>query len=346
LIGISGNKINSFFLPDNLYDSTIVFIKTLIMKKSILLLALPTFLVIYSCNKPEVVPPPTPDGAALDNFFESNLSSKIQTFTVDASTGGYVNGAAGTTIQIYPNTLLDASNNLVTGNVTVELIEIFDRATMMMTNKPTVGVMSGGDHSVLISGGEYFLSIKQNGAALHTDSYVEVHIPTSLTGGTDTGMQLFRGAIVEEELLWEFENDSIEIVADSMFLGGSYSILDGEWGWANVDRFYSDPNPKTTLLVELPEGYDMTNSEVFLTYDGEPTALAKLDAMTTEGYFSEHYGQIPIGLHVHVIAVTIIDDVLHYSIKAVTIAAGGIITITELAPTTQADLAVLINGLP
>lgn len=316
------------------------------MKKTILLLALPTFLTIYSCNKPEVIPPPTPDGAALDDFFESNLNSKTQSFTVNATTGGTVNGNMGTNIIIDPNTLLDASNNIVDGNVTVQLIEIFDRATMVMTNKPTVGVTTGGDHSMLVSGGEYYLSIEQNGAPLHTNSYVTVYVPTSMTGGTDTGMQLFRGAIENEELLWEFENDSIEVVADSAFTIEWYGILDGEWGWTNVDRFYSNPSPKTTLLVELPEGYDATNSEVYLTFDGEPTSLAKLDTYTTDGYFSEHYGQIPIGLHVHVIAVTIIDDVLHYSIKAVTIAAGGTITITELAPTTQAELAVLINGLP
>lgn len=316
------------------------------MKNTILLLALPTFLTIYSCNKPEVIPPHTPDGLALDNFFESNLYSRIQTFTIDASTGGTLTGDGGTVITIYGNTLLDASNNLVTGIVNVELIEIFDRATMVMTNKPTVGVTTGGDHAMLISGGEYFLSIEQNGNPLHTDSCVSVNIPTSNTGGTDTGMQLFRGVIENEELLWEFDNDSIEIVGDSIILVDYYSILDGEWGWANVDRFYNDPNPKTTLLVELPEGYDLTNSEVFITYDGEPTALAKLDSYTTDGYFSEHYGQIPIGLHVHVIAVTIIDDVLHYSIKAATISAGGIIKITELVPTTQSELATLINDLP
>jgi hypothetical protein len=44
--------------------------------------------------------------------------------------------------------------------------------------------------------------------------------------------------------------------------------------------------------VGAPEGYDNTNSAIYLSYDGEGTnALAKLDTFTAAGLFSEHYGQ-------------------------------------------------------
>lgn len=315
------------------------------MKTKSLLIATAVLLLTYSCNKPEVIPPPTPDGSALTNLFTSNRNGAVQTYTVNATTGDVITGTHGTTVEIYPNTLLDASNNLVSGNVTVELIEIFDRASMLFNNKPTIGIQPGGEPTLLLSGGEYYLNIKQNGNQLHTNSYVLVNVPANLTGGMDPNMELFRmgGDVNTGEDLWELDVADTAMVVDTTG-SGSYGIMDGEWGWTNVDRFWSDPNPKTTLLVEMPEGYDLSNCEIYLVYDDMPNCLARLDAFTPEGYFSEHYGQIPIGLHVHVVAVAIIDDELHHAIKDVTIADGQIVTISELTPTTQGELTTTINN--
>lgn len=320
------------------------------MKTRVIIPALSAFLLM-ACNKPEVIPPPTPDGDALNNFFSNNLDSRMQTFSANASTGATIIGSGGIKITIYPNTLTDANGNLISGNVLVELIEIYDRSTMLLTNKPTIGVLPGGDHAMLVSGGEYYLKISQNGTAVQSNGGVVVNVPTDNTGGIDNAMALFRGGelIDNNDLVWtEDVDDSVNVVDDST--GGtfynSYEILEGEWGWTNVDRFWSDPNPKTTLLVDMPDGFDHTNCEVFIAYEGEPNALARLDVVTEAGYFSEHYGQIPIGMNIHVIAVTVIDDNLHYAIKSETIVDGNIISISSLTETTQSELTSLINDLP
>jgi hypothetical protein len=315
------------------------------MKKLTFLFPAAFVAVMVSCTKPEVVPPPTPNGQDLSNLFASNRDGNTQSFSLNASTGGSVTGAKGTVIEIYPNTLLDASNNVVSGNVTIELIEVYDRAAMLFNNKPTMGIAPGGEPGLLVSGGAYYLNITQNGNQLHTNSYVMVKVPDDLTGGFDTNMELFRmgGGLNTNETLWELEDADTAIVADSTG-GGCYGILDGEWGWTNVDRFYSDPNPKTQLLVEMPEGFVQNNCEVYVVYDDMPNCLARLDVMTEDGYFSEHYGQIPIGLHLHIVAVAMIDDELNHAIKEVTITEGSIETITELTPTTQSALATAINN--
>jgi hypothetical protein len=67
--------------------------------------------------------------------------------------------------------------------------------------------------------------------------------------------------------------------------------------------------------VGAPEGYDNTNSAIYLSYDGEGTnALAKLDTFTA-GLFSEHYGQ-PLGLACHIIFVTEENGQWKYAIRS------------------------------
>ena len=304
-------------------------------------------LTLVACKKDEDQPQ-VGNGTQLSNFFSSNVNNGKQFFTLNASTGGSVFGSKGTKVYLAPNSLFTIGGSPVTGNVQIELIEIYDRAAMLMMNKPTMGELPNGDRSTLISGGEYYLKITQNGQEVYAPGGVYVSMPTDNTGGVDLNMSLFDLAIETNDQWWDLVADSVAIGQDSMQGGWatSYEILDGQWGWTNVDRFYDDPRPKTIIKAQLPDGYDNTNCEVYLTFDGEETALASLDIYTTDGYFSEHYGLIPIGLEVHFIAVTMIDNQLHYAIQGATITNGHIEQITSFTPITQAELATLINALP
>lgn len=314
------------------------------MKRLTILTAITcTTLLITSCNKGKIQ---GGNGEKLKSFFSDNVTSNTQHFTINANTGGTFVGEKGTRVTISPNSLFDASGQIVTGTVNIELIEIYDRASMLMMNKPTMGQLPDGKKSVLISGGEYYLKISQNGVELNSTG-VDVTMPTGNTGGPDFNMSLFDGTIENNDLTWNLLEDTVNVDQDTTAeFGSSYEILDGSWGWTNVDRFYSDPRPKTTLKLKVPDGFDNTNCEVYLTYDGEPTALASLDTYTSDGYFSEHYGQIPIGLEVHFIAVTMINDELNYAVLGATITDGYIGYINSFSPISQANLATMINNLP
>ncbi len=309
-------------------------------------------LMVTACKKdkdPETTTGATPNGAQLTSFFSGNVDNNTQHFTVNAATGGMITGVHGTKVYIYSGYLQDGSGNPIVGNVDVELIEVYDRASMVMLNKPTVGILQNGDKSTLISKGEYYLKITQNGNPVNANGGVFVTVPANNISGPNNGMSLFDGVIDNQgNLAWELVQDSVDIIQDTLQGGGtvSYSILEGQWGWTNVDRFYNDPRPKTVLKAKLPAGYDNTNCEVYLSYDGEPGALASLDTYTSDGYFSEHYGLIPIGLEVHFIAVAMIDGQLHYAIQDATISDGHIEYINTFTPISQASLAALINALP
>lgn len=282
---------------------------------------------------------------------QAALDKITQEFTITAENGATtLTSEKGVKITINGN-CLTKNGNTVTGEVKIEYVELFDKGNMLVTNKPTMGIMPDGNRNLLISGGEFFIKATQDGVALETACNITLQVPTALTGGVDNTMTLWNGIIDDEgNLAWK----DAERADGTNGKGGveagqnSYYVSFGNFGWTNVDRFYSDPRPKTTILAGAPEGYDNTNSAIYLSYDGEGTnALAKLDTYTAAGLFSEHYGQIPVGLECHVIFVTEENGNWRYAIKGVTVQANDVYTFT-MAETTvgsEAQLIAAINAI-
>ena len=297
----------------------------------------------------------TVDRATADEFNtikDAALEGITQNFKFNAE-DGWINLTSenGVSIGINGNSLT-LNGNPVTGEVDLEFVEIFNKGTMLVTNKPTMGIIPNGDQAMLITGGEFFINATQNGANLELGSNIELVIPANLTGGVDNDMILWEGNIDENgDLAWdELDRENPKDADAGLFVEGEvYYAYFGSFGWTNVDRFYNDPREKTTILVAVPEGYNNTNSAVYLSYDGEGNSLAKLDTYdASTKLFSEHYGQIPIGLECHVIFTTEESGNWKYAIQAATITENGIITITEsqTAVVTEAQMVAAIEALP
>ena len=320
--------------------------------KHILGTLLLTALVFTSCTKndnDDLVIPAT--AQEFDAIKEQALDALTQSFQFNAEDGS-VNFTSDKGVEIYINGGCLTKNGVaVTGAVELEFVELFDKGNMLTTNKPTMGILPSGDKALLISGGEFFVQATQNGVALETNCGFQMNIPADLTGGADNAMILWNGIIdAEGELAWaEEKRDGANGQGGVFAEGNQYYGFFQSFGWSNVDRFYNDARPKTTILVAVPTGYDNTNSSVYLSYDGEAPALARLDTYDAQtGLFSEHYGQIPIGLECHVIFATEDGGDWKYAIKAVTIVANGVITFTEgeTSVATEAQLTTIINNLP
>ena len=298
--------------------------------------------ISFACKKSDPVPPPAPDAAALIAFNSDNIEEATQNFSVNANSPIYIYGEKGTSLYLAADALVDSEGNLVTGDVQVALIEIDKKSEMVLMNKATMG-KKGSNHTTLISQGEFYVSISQFGTELTLTSPMTLSTPID---DYDPSMRKFVNISDEEDLLWEMAADSIlNEGEDSTGVALSYEILPGEWGWTNIDKFYSDPRPKTEIFAELPEGFDDTNTEVYISYDGESNALAQFDVWTGDR-FSEHYGLIPIGLEVHFIAVGIVGDELHCSIQSATIIDNHVQNIDDFAAITEDALITLIDALP
>lgn len=304
---------------------------------------------LTACTKTDV-DSDTTNGMSPSSYFAQNQTSAKQMFSINPAQYNQITGNQGTEVVIYAGSFVDAQSNPITGNVDFELIEIFSRGDMFKMNRATMANHWSGDKRLLVSGGEYYINATQNGQQVFLAQDVRVRVPYANGGGFNEQMRNFEGQVQPDgDIVWNMAGDSVipvdSLNNDSIFLGAGYDILEGEWGWTNVDRWYNDPREKTTIYIDAPEGLNLSNCEVFLTYDGEPLALAQLDTWESD-MFSEHYGLIPIGLECHVILVTEIDGVLNYAIQGFTVTENHIEVISSLQPTTQSELADLINALP
>jgi hypothetical protein len=306
-----------------------------------------SILLMISCKDNFDAVPTSVEFTALS---QSALAAQTQKFTFTAGTGTItLTSAKGVKININ-SAHLTKGGLPVTGTVDITYVEIFDKGHMLVTNKPTMGIMPDGTHNLLKSGGEFYIKATQGGQELATTASITLLVPTALTGVLDNTMTFWTGVVDNDgELVWKNANDTPNTTGGRGVVQGeknNYYVSFGNFGWTNVDRFYSDPRTKTTILVRPPEGYDNKNSAVYLSYDGEgKNALAKLDKFTSEGLFSEHYGQIPIGLACHIIFATEEDGKWKYAIKGVTVKANDIYTFTssELITVTEEDLVAAIN---
>jgi hypothetical protein len=290
-----------------------------------------------------------PDGIALNNRFENNREDAMEEFSLDAATGGIITGTQGTKVEFAPNSF-GISGSPVTGNIIVQLIEIYDKASIVLNNKSTLGERTNGDKEALKSAGEFFINAKQGATELDLITPAKVTSRNINLADADFGMGLFTaGEELNNDENWIEAEEDVEVNEKDGTIGVmvTYSFSLGDFGWSNLDRWYSFTGSKTQLFIDVPEGYNGDNCAVYLYYDNENTAIARMDTWSEEEeMFTEHYGLIPIGLEVHIIMVAEIEGQLHYAMQGTTIVDNHIEEISSLSPITQSELEVLINNLP
>jgi len=323
--------------------------------KQILGIMLVAMTALTSCTKEDPALPleavlETPSAEDFKGIRDQALQDLLQSTTFNAEDGIVFTSGKGAVLTIAAG-CLQLNGSAATGAAELTFVEAYDRGDMLTANKATMGEMPNGDMAVLISGGEFYINVKQNGAQLDPGCGISLVIPAGLTGGVDPEMILWDGNMAPDgTIVWEEDEGGANGQDNGVFGDGNeYYAYFSEFGWTNVDRFYNDPRPKTTLQVKIPDGYDDANSAVYLSYDGEPNALAQLDTFDqATSIFSEHYGQIPIGLEMHVIFVTEDDGQWKWAIKGVTVAANDIyvFTTSDLVTGTKEQLIAAINALP
>ncbi|MES2485664.1 MAG: hypothetical protein V4581_06910 [Bacteroidota bacterium] len=299
--------------------------------------------------------------AEIDALQKEALESRKQYYSLIPSKGiTNVTTKSGVVISINPSTFT-VNGRHFNGAIKVEFIEIYKRSQMATANKTTLGVadpenqtdeVEGIDLWPLVSGGEFYVNMTtENGQQIDNGAEYSLTIPTGATGGTDPGMLAWNGTEdADGNVTWEKKTDTNgDPIPVTMGEQGGYQLNLDNFGWANCDRFYSVPGPKTTILVDVPAGYDNTNSVVYLATAGEQNLLAPLDHYDagTE-LFSEHYGHVPVGLSGYIIYVAGTTAGWEYEIIPVTFTPGLIVSVDPalVLTGTQADVENAIDALP
>lgn len=299
--------------------------------------------------------------AEIDGLQQKAVESLTQHYRLVPEKGiTSVTTKSGVVISINPSTFT-VNGKDVSGVINVEFVEIYKRSQMATANKTTQGVADpenqtdeteGTDLWPLVSGGEFYVNMTtENGEQIDSGAEYSLTVPSGLTGGTDPDMLAWNGTEdADGNVTWEKQTDAagVPIPVTNGELGG-YQLNLNNFGWANCDRFAAYPDPKTTILVDVPAGYDNTNCMVYLATEGQQNLLANLDHYDagTE-LFSEHYGQVPVGLNGYIIFIAGTTAGWSYEIIPVTFTPGLIVTVDPglIQTGSQTDVENAIDALP
>lgn len=275
-----------------------------------LLLACFVSICITSCQKTDngitIVPySPSVDYKGTTDFFHKH-QPKSQFFVINGTTGGSITGERGTVINFPANAFAYyPSLQGVTGNVKIELRELYNVSEMMLANKPTV---SNG--RPLLSGGELYIR------AIAMDNNIEVKLapgvyyqaimPTSLANMT-TPMDVFVGGDVApaEAVNWVLNPDTPAVVNPWTQTGGgmgAFAMYNDSLHWGNCDQFMSTLgyNDYTTISVNSPGNPILDSCTCFVNFKGYKTVWTLNRPWTgstvTGDFVSNHVCDVPANI--------------------------------------------------
>ncbi len=303
---------------------------------------------------------------ALKNSRKKALESITQTkeFKGKKETD-YINFTSekGTKFSVYVGYLKDEEGKQVTGDITLKFIEIYDRATMVVTNKATMGI-KGDTLRQLSSGGEFYIQLMQNDKklSLTEKGFFNLSVPKSLTNDAKpqdmTAWYLASADISSTfdpiapkggkenpagDMVWEqrgpCEGWEGEPVPDSMAVAAApehyYLTFCKElnFGWYNIDRFWNSINNPTPVdvKVEVPTGFEGKKANIYLAVQGENNTLAQAFAEKDNSrIFSTSKGMIAKGIKLHVIMVSVNsgDNKWTYAVKSIDVTEDPVQNVT------------------
>jgi len=245
---------------------------------------------------------------AIDKFFTKNQKPS-QIFTINAQTQNTVKANDGTIIKIEPNTFVRNNGDVFTGDVNLEVKEMYNRSDMVFSNASTVS-----NDMPLISGGEVYIDARsKDGEVLRMDDNKPMAIEMPARIGTKDEMQLFYGEAGNNSVNWNLANaNTVAPVANSnVSTGSSYNFNTTAMGWINCDKFMRSNNPGTKVRVDIPRAFDTTNTAVFLVFSGQNTVtrcdyFKQLDEYRPNNFYTRWYS-VPVGTEVTVVSISEIN---------------------------------------
>lgn len=263
-----------------------------------------TTLVLLSCKKSDTAVTPVDDSFA--TFLTANTDA-VQTFTVDAATGGTITGKRGTKITFPPNCFANPDNSITTGNVLVTVKEALLKKQWILeglsTTTQTDMLVSGGMLDILAKRASDGAELKPAPAMLiPTPSMVNVikvevprvpERPDTLRLFIPAGQAAPGGTPPNAwaASYYPFGNGS-----------NSYIFQLPQFRWTNCDGIANLPGTKTTIKVtpDLTGVTGATGVQVMLVYRNI-SAVITLQPFAT--FMQSYTNSIPIGSTADVVCI-------------------------------------------
>lgn len=277
----------------------------------------------------------------------AELAPPVQTFTINADIGGTVTGLKGTSIEFPADAFIDQQGAIVSGNVTVTIIEVLTESEMIGSG--IYPINTNGD--LLSSGGEIYINVSQDGERLTMTpgAYYILQVPAF----NDQSMGVYEGIGATADSFWNYVSPTL----DSLPFGGTYrdtaiySLLEDVYtvisdilGWVNCDAFpdvqfincnvhytgVDDLDAGLTSVIFIADYYMLSAYPSPFVYDTPSNTSTECYLPVTSGY---------------ILTTTIKAGVLYFGITTdITPIEGATYEITLTAGTPD-DLAALLDAL-
>ena len=288
------------------------------------------------------------------NALINNLTTPLQTYTINAA--GYNTHLCvnGTTIFIYPNAFLTQSGQPVTGVVTIEAKDVLSKKDMIMNN-----AMPVSNGRLLVSGGEVYFNATQGGQKLKMNpaSAVYFQVPTGNTPSYQM-KEFYANASVnisETGLNWVTDTTSINtntiaVVQDTSGVNGQayhYTFQCDSVTWTNCDYFYNTPGARTTCTINLTGAFNNSNTAVFISMNGV-NALARLNASyyALSQAFISYTNSLPETIGYTVVAISFDGTNYFYGSKTISMTTDMVVGMPALTQTTKSQIEFNLTTLP
>ena len=262
-----------------------------------------------------------------------------QAFSISNNSWQSIEGQLGTRIAIPANAFVDQQGNPVTGNVEVQLTEIFGAGDMIFAN-----MMTESNGQILASGGEFILSVEQNGQRLElaAGTTLDMYVPTN---NPNPQMGIFSGVGSGTNFTWQQDPSiAVNITIDSITQTSYYTFgLDTLYNFINCDYFFSDPRPLTDVEIKLPVDYNTQNTFVYV-HIPSINSIVRASTYYNGSYWISGGYQLPVGLNVVFIGIYYDGTNYGYAMQNATIVNNHAETLA-FQPTTLANLHSILQNL-
>lgn len=262
-------------------------------------------IIVSSCTKPEYgyadVKDNSTEWQALSEINDVMAVSapQLQSFRFSVTSGKEITAARGTKVSIPPNAFVDASGKVISGVVDFEIKEFFDVGDMIAAGLPT----TSGDQ-YLVSGGEIYISAKQNGNEVHlaNGKSLDIMVPTS---NADPNMKLFTGSgsVDSSTFDWNPANNPVQTCSDSSSFGLGYCFsIDSLINFINCDYFANYQGQMTEIEIEVPPYHTDSNTVVFL-YIPSINSVARIRDYSNGSFWVRNGYKVPVGTKLDFVAI-------------------------------------------
>ena len=279
--------------------------------------------------------------------FTQKFGAQTQSFKINVSELPQTLSLKGGTKITFEAGSFTKNGEPVTGEVTVEAMEMLKRSDVIFSGTNTNHV-SGAP---LQSDGFIFIDVKANGQSVDKNlaKPVNIKIPANRDGGT----QLWEGVQNDQkQMVWQAPRPAngggqVDVKAEN----NQFAFNFGTLGWINCDVFWNYSNPKTTVRVEVLN--NPGTMATFRGYSGDTFVFfcAKGSNVAAQLYTPDGVSKVksyddmmPVGVEGRLLSFSIKDGKYYIAKKDITITANLNETLS-LVETTENNIQTEINAL-